>query len=267
MITGLDHVAIAVSDFDAAVDGYRRLLGREPQSGRSRYGVRTARFQFTNAALELLSPDGPGEVADRLRAQLADGDDGLWSLVFTVSDLEAAHVLSVRRGLRGAVDDEGVASILSETTGGIQIELIEPSSSALSPALNASPIVGLDHVVIQTSQPDQAVATYAGRLGLDLRLDRTNQNWGVRQLFFKAGDTVVEMAASLKKSSGGTPDSFGGLAWRVSDPDAAQARIAAAGFNVSEVRTGRKPGTKVFTVRDAPGGAPTIMLSAETVAA
>ena len=30
MIEGLDHVAIAVRDFDAAVDGYRRLLGREP---------------------------------------------------------------------------------------------------------------------------------------------------------------------------------------------------------------------------------------------
>ena len=30
MITALDHVAIAVEDFDAAVDGYRRLLGREP---------------------------------------------------------------------------------------------------------------------------------------------------------------------------------------------------------------------------------------------
>jgi hypothetical protein len=26
---------------------------------------------------------------------------------------------------------------------------------------------------------------------------------------------------------------------------------------------GRKPGTQVFTVRDAPGGAPTLMLSAE----
>jgi acetylornithine deacetylase/succinyl-diaminopimelate desuccinylase-like protein len=42
-----------------------------------------------------------------------------------------------------------------------------------------------------------------------------------------------------------------------------QARLAAAGFDVSEVRQGRKPGTKVFTVRDAPGGVPTLMLSAE----
>ena len=39
--------------------------------------------------------------------------------------------------------------------------------------------------------------------------------------------------------------------------------MAGAGFDVSELRSGRKPGTHVFTVRDAPGGVPTLMLSAE----
>ena len=38
---------------------------------------------------------------------------------------------------------------------------------------------------------------------------------------------------------------------------------AAAGFDVSEVRVGRKPGTKIFTVRSGVPGAPTVMLSAE----
>ena len=52
----------------------------------------------------------------------------------------------------------------------------------------------------------------------------------------------------------------GGLAWRVSDPHAAQARLAAAGIDVSEVRKGRKPGTEVFTVRSGVPGAPYLML-------
>ena len=104
---------------------------------------------------------------------------------------------------------------------------------------------------------------YGAKFGLDLRLDRENAQWGARQLFFRCGSAVFEVGASLKTPPSDDPDRFGGLAWRVTDPEAAQARIAAAGFDVSEVRTGRKPGTKVFTVRDAPGGAPTIMLSAE----
>ncbi len=82
----------------------------------------------------------------------------------------------------------------------------------------------------------------------------------MRQLFFRAGSAVVEMAASLKKPAADGPDSFGGLAWRVADAEAVQARLAAAGFNVSEVRIGRKPGTKVFTVRDAAAGVPTILI-------
>jgi catechol 2,3-dioxygenase-like lactoylglutathione lyase family enzyme len=121
-------------------------------------------------------------------------------------------------------------------------------------------LTGLDHVVIRTANIDRAVANFGGRLGLDLRLDRANEQWGARQLFFRCGEGVVEFGASLKAPASDAPDSFGGLAWRVTDAEAAQARIAAAGFDVSEVRTGRKPGTKTFTVRDAPGGVPTIMI-------
>ena len=76
----------------------------------------------------------------------------------------------------------------------------------------------------------------------------------------RAGEAVLEIGASLKAPVSDAPDRFGGLAWRVTDPDAAQARMAAAGFDVSEVRTGRKPGTRVFTVRDAPAGVPTLVI-------
>ena len=75
---------------------------------------------------------------------------------------------------------------------------------------------------------------------------------------------MVEFGASLKAPVTDEPDSFGGLAWRMEDAEATHARLAAAGFNVSELRTGCKPGTHVFTVRDAPGAVPTILLSAES---
>jgi len=70
----------------------------------------------------------------------------------------------------------------------------------------------------------------------------------------------VEMAASLKRPVTDEPDRFGGLAWRVTDAMAAQARIAAAGFDVSDVKKGRKPGTLVFTVRNGTAGVPTILI-------
>ncbi len=76
---------------------------------------------------------------------------------------------------------------------------------------------------------------------------------------------MVEFGASLKAPVTDEPDSFGGIAiaWRMADGAATHARLAAAGFNVSELRAGRKPGTHVFTVRDAPAGVPTLMIQQE----
>ncbi len=63
-------------------------------------------------------------------------------------------------------------------------------------------VSGLDHIVVHTTNPERAVALYGGRLGLDLRLDRSNEQWGARQLFFRCGGAVVEVGASLTAPRG-----------------------------------------------------------------
>ena len=50
------------------------------------------------------------------------------------------------------------------------------------------------------------------------------------------------------------------MCWRVADIDATRARLAADGVDVSEVRTGRKPGTRVMTVRSGTCGVPTLLV-------
>jgi hypothetical protein len=79
-------------------------------------------------------------------------------------------------------------------------------------------------------------------------------------MFFKCADLVVEIAHDLKKGVSDGPDHAWGLSWRVPDIAAMQARLAATGVNVSAVRSGRKPGTQVFTVRDRNANVPTIIL-------
>ena len=279
MITGLDHIALAVNDLDASVAAYRALLGREPNWIGGDGGARHAWFQLPNMALDIITPHGEGAFGDTIRQHLAEHGEGIWAIAFTVENAEAAQKLVERRGLRGSAPgptrsthDDGrkrywtTSALNAADTGGINILLVDPPRSGEPWPLSA-PVAGedaavseLDHVVINTANPDRALAIYGAKLGLDLRLDRANAQWGVRQLFFRCGSAVVEMGASLKTPASDAPDRFGGLAWRVTDPDAGQARLAAAGFDVSQVRTGRKPGTRVFTVRDAPGGVPTLMI-------
>jgi catechol 2,3-dioxygenase-like lactoylglutathione lyase family enzyme len=262
VIIALDHVAVAVRDFEAAVDAYRRLLGREPEL-EPRDGADRAWFHFPNMALKVIAPSGEGPAGDRVRARLDAAGEGLWIAAFQVDNLDSAARLLSRRGL----DVEPVGSVARVRAAGLNF-VLTPGRIGAHPSppteSEAAAVAALDHVVVHTPNPDRALGLYGAKFGLDLRLDRANEQWGARQLFFRCGRTVFEVGASLKApvtpESLAAPDRFGGLAWRVTDPEAAQARMVAAGFDVSEVRAGRKPGTKVFTVRDAPGGVPTLML-------
>lgn len=256
MITGLDHVAVAVRDFDAAVDGYRRMFGREPdlQPGD---GAQRAWFRFPNMALEIVAPgdDHPGHA---VRARLDEAGEGVWLAAFQVDDVAAATKLLGRRGL----SVEPMGELTRVQAAGLHFLLWPKRERVTSPPTGeaAAAVSSMDHIVVHSPNPDRAVGIYGAKFGMDLRLDRENAQWGARQLFFNCGGAVFEVGASLKTPVSTDQDSFGGFAWRVTDADAARDRIAAAGFNVSEVRTGRKPGSRVFTVRDAPGGVPTLMI-------
>src|SRR5437867_3013847 len=77
-------------------------------------------------------------------------------------------------------------------------------------------------------------------------------------------DAVSNDTMSWKRTRTATETTRGvrlrGLCWRVADIDATHARRAQAGVDVSEVRTGRKPGTRVMTVRSGTCGVPTLLV-------
>ena len=50
------------------------------------------------------------------------------------------------------------------------------------------------------------------------------------------------------------------MSWRVGDIDAARSRLIAVGIEVSEVRIGRKPGTRVMSIRSGTCGVQTLFL-------
>ncbi|MGD9980889.1 MAG: VOC family protein [Hyphomonadaceae bacterium] len=254
MITGIDHVVIGVRDLSAGVATYETLLNRTAGVAQTHHGVASALISTSNVAVELIAADGPGEGAERVRAALADGE-GLKSLAFAVRDLERAHVRCERVGLAPEPirEREAWRSFRANTgrTHGVRVFLIERRRP-----LAVSPGAGLDHVVIRTPHPERAAGLYGARLGLDMRLDR--EVTGRRLMFFRCGDAIVEIVHDRETT--GAADSLWGLSWRVVDADAERARLSAAGLEVSDVRPGMKPGTRVFTVRNGTCGVPTLMI-------
>lgn len=257
MISGFDHVVIAVRDIAAGVAAYETLLAHTAGDVSERDGVASGLIVLDNIAVELIAPVGESEGAARVRAALKDGE-GLKSLVFATGDLAGLHRRMERVGLApGAIADRGDYSSFrasADRTQGVRLFFLQ--RTALLARLPSDPagVSGLDHVVIRTHDAERAAALYGARLGLDMRLDREVRS--ARLMFFRCGDAIVELLEDKTLSR----DALWGLSWRVGDADAARARLCAAGADVSEVRPGMKPGTRVFTVRNGACGVPTLMI-------
>jgi catechol 2,3-dioxygenase-like lactoylglutathione lyase family enzyme len=132
-------------------------------------------------------------------------------------------------------------------------ERVAPSLFATStPADGAE---ALDHVMFRTSHPEGAIALLRDALGIRLALDQVYGE--TRHVFFRVGRVTIEV---IVDESVGPTDVFGGFALRTRDLDAMHARLRAAGRNVSDKREGRKPGTRVFTVRDGTCGVPVLVI-------
>jgi catechol 2,3-dioxygenase-like lactoylglutathione lyase family enzyme len=224
--------------------------------------------------LELMAPSGRSVAADHIRDVIKASGEGLASLCFRTDDIAKMH----RRLDRVALKPEAVIDVESrdaisgatlhwkrtrastELTRGIRMFFLELSAERpRSAAAAEAPVLGLDHVVISTEDPERAAALYGARLGLDLALDRTHHDWG-QLMFFRCGDLIVEIVRRPVAGGDHTHDKLWGLSWRVADIEATRTRLLAAGLEASEVRIGRKPGTRVMSLRSGTCGIQTLLL-------
>lgn len=274
MITGLDHIVVLLEDIKAGAKAYELLFGRAPSWQSQHEGSETVLFTLDNMTLELMAPAGRSETADRIRGVIKTWGEGLASICFRVGDIAKAH----RRLDRVALKPDPVAEVESRDSGsgatlrwkrtraatdltrGVRMFFLELAEERpRSAATAAAPIQALDHVVVSTEDPERAAALYGARLGLDMAFDRSHGELG-QLMLFRCGDLGVEVVRRPVAGADQTHDKLWGLSWRVADADATRARLVASGVSVSEVRTGRKPGTRVLSVRDGTCGIHTLLV-------
>jgi catechol 2,3-dioxygenase-like lactoylglutathione lyase family enzyme len=284
MLHSFDHVIVAVSDLERATQSYSTLLGLAPSwRGRhAEYGTANSLFRLANGYVELLSPAGGGPVGAQVRAAIEENGEGMLGIVFGTDDADAFARVARERGLDVGDPQPGVghnddsdavrrwrnAVLHPKSSRGLLMFAIEHQSpeDALpmaEPTGDANACVrALDHVVVASPDIEASGALYGDALGLRLALDRSFEQRGLRMLFFRIGGVTVEVVGRLGDApDAAAPDRFGGIAYRVADADAIHGRLTAAGFDLTEVREGNKPGTTVCTVRDGTCGVPTLLIS------
>lgn len=286
MIAAFHSVVIDVRAFDVGVRDYGRLLGRSPVrlETNAATGTRSAFFALANMVLEIRAATEAesGTRPSRSPEAAAFGLNGIRLESGSDDPTESLENRGVT--LASTQDQEGVseASLSPRTwrsnrvdpsvSRGIPVEIVSgerpPVGAVVERAQEGEEVVdpaaqvrSLDHVVVLSPDPEATRAFYGDALGLRLALDKSFEERGVRLLFFRVGGTTIEVGGRL----GAEPrpdqsDRFGGLAWQVVDLDAIHARLVAEAFDVSEIRTGNKPGTRVCTVRDPVHGVPTLLI-------
>ncbi len=272
MISALEHTTVLVRDLDAGVAAYSEIFAREPAFRSSNDGAESVFFTLDNATLRITAPQGEGSLGNCVRAALKESGEGLRGLAFSVNNIERTCSRLKRLSLRpDEITDLALRNLArdmtrswkrsglpAELSHGVQISFMNSLAEApRSVVTRPASVLKMDLVVVATADPERALALYGARLGLSLIFDRTDPERKTRLMQFACGDMLIEVVHSSNHSGA---DRLWGIGWLVTDADAARERFVQAGRNVSEVKVGAKPGTRVFTLRDGTCNVPTLFV-------
>ena len=159
MLTGVDRVQLAVRDPAAAVQAFSAIFdAREVRQDRLRlFNAARTVVQAGSSEFELLSPVGPGAIADHIERW----GEGIFAAGFSTPDLTAMAAHLTDCGLEVREDGDQLFLEPSQTRG---------MRTVLSPHVEREPVGLVSHLYEVTNIVDdhrEAADFYADTLGLD----------------------------------------------------------------------------------------------------
>ena len=276
MIKSIDHILVAVKDLEKAVRDYSLVFGFGPtwQGNHPSLGTKNALFPLENMYLELIAIDDEGPLAETVNEHLKKNGESIFGLALETDNIELAkNELSASFNTDLEISDgKGINNISknerhwrnifipNKFSRGIFTLLIQHTKGILSEhdISDESNISRMDHVVINSNDPDGLVDLYGDKYGIRLALDQFVEKWGGRMLFFRTDHTTIE-AIGIKKD-GPAEDFLWGLAWTTKDIKKTHKRLVDAGVNVTDIKDGRKPKTLVATIKSHCADVPTLLI-------
>jgi len=138
LFTAIDHVGVAVADFDAAVALYRDVLGMTlmHEETNEEQGVHEAMMAVgdSGSCIQILAPLTP---ASTIAKFLDRSGPGLQQLAYRVRDIDAVSATLRERGVRLLYEQpkRGTANsrinfVHPKDAGGVLVELVEPAATS-----------------------------------------------------------------------------------------------------------------------------------------
>ena len=276
MINRLDHLIVSVKDIAIAEDNFTKFFGSEPvwRGEHSELGTINAIYNFSNTYFEILAAKGEGIGATLVKQSIEEKGEGLTGIVLGTDNIKDCENQILNKDFKPSTISHGEGMdfdngevrrwkslfLPSDLTRGLFAFLIQHTEGNLSlpNKFSDTSVNKLDHVVINTNDPDGFIDVYQDTYGIRLALDQTVEKWGGRMLFFRLNKTTIEVIA--KKDENKIEDKLWGLAWDVEDIKKTHSRLLNEGFEITPVKEGRKPNTLVATVKSNVYNIPTLLI-------
>ena len=224
--------------------------------------------------LELIADEDEGPLGEFIGDHLKKNGESVFGLALETNDIEQAKEklsLNLKVNLE-ILDGTGLDNISKKKrqwknilipmniSRGVFTLLIEHTGGTLPEHKDTdeSNIIRMDHVVLNSNDPDGLIDLYKKKYGIKLALDQFVEKWGGRMLFFRTNHTTIE-AIGIKKD-GSPEDSLWGLAWTTKNIKKTHKRLLDAGINITDIKDGRKPNTLVATIKSHCSNVPTLLI-------
>ena len=272
MLTHFKSILITSENIEESHEQFNKLFGHDTSDMCNDSDLKIYSHSLKNGSIELCENKNQKDIFYYLQLEKHNQDNGVQALSIISDDIFGDHkkfkqmnlnisdIEEIDFNFRNRKNVKSRLFSLKKTNSSDLNLLIFDKDTSLSNKGNYEDdtISKFNQIIIYTPDVEYLRNLFTEKLGIRLALDKIF-NFGekdIRMMFFRIGGVTLEVIENPDSKS----LSYGGVGWHSENISKCHKRLIDSNFELSEIRKGRKPGTVVATIRNAPLKMPTIII-------
>ena len=272
MLTHFKSILITSENIEESHEQFNKLFGHDTSDMCNDSDLKIYSHSLKNGSIELCENKNQKDIFYYSQLKKHNQDNGIQALSIISDDIFGDHkkfkqmnlnisdIEEIDFNFRNRKNVKSRLFSLKKTNSSDLNLLIFDKDTSISNKGNYEDdtISKFNQIIIYTPDVEYLRNLFTEKLGIRLALDKIF-NFGekdIRMMFFRIGGVTLEVIENPDSKS----LSYGGVGWHSENISKCLKRLIDSNFELSEIRKGRKPGTVVATIRNAPLKMPTIII-------